>query len=170
MDFIKTSSLRALNWSRRLYRALRPNAHTGRSRNERTAIVPRTTSAPSRQVHGRAHVPTRKQRPAVEPFSLATTSRARPRARTGKQFAAARHTSRTRGRSIRRPGRLRPVTRIIGQSSIRPTRRPNAKTLGHDRSDRADSRPRPDSRPIDPNARRPEARFEARFTRFHGPA
>ncbi|CAA7040031.1 unnamed protein product [Microthlaspi erraticum] len=55
-----------------------------------------------------------------------------------------------------RPGRLRPATGqdSSAKSSIRPTRRPNTKTLGHDRSDRADSRHDPmTGRPSRPTVR-----------------
>ncbi|CAA7037717.1 unnamed protein product [Microthlaspi erraticum] len=96
-----------------------------------------------------------KQHPAVEPF-LPRHNRARPQRANREAMSRGRaaHTT-SRGRSIR-PTRkasshVRPES--SAKSSIRPTRRPNAKTLGHDRSDRADSRPRPDSRPIVPTDR-----------------
>ncbi|CAA7021057.1 unnamed protein product [Microthlaspi erraticum] len=134
MDFIKTTS-RALNWSRRLT----PTARTG----DRGTIVPRSTRAelrvPSRLVHGRAHVPTREAW-STRP-SLATISRARPHRANREGIASADRSPQsvhTHDRTVR-PGRhvrqnLRPI------SSVRPTRRPNDESLGHDRPDRTDGR------------------------------
>ncbi|CAA7031150.1 unnamed protein product [Microthlaspi erraticum] len=76
-----------------------------------------------------------------------------------------------RGRS-RRPTRKALSTSgqiLRPKSSVGRTRRTNAKTLGHDRPDRADSHDSTTGRTSRPNVRtvgRPEAVSEARFTRF----
>ncbi|CAA7019725.1 unnamed protein product [Microthlaspi erraticum] len=102
---------------------------------------------------------------------LATTSRARPRPRTGKQcLAAVRHNPCPTADPSVRPGRLRPTS---GQNlwPIHPSADHDGrtKTLGVPIADHDPIAGR-SSRPTVRTSDRPEARFEARFTRFHGPA
>ncbi|CAA7030174.1 unnamed protein product [Microthlaspi erraticum] len=159
-----------------------------------------------------------KQRPKVEPLLSSTPQAVHDRAaRTGRQqLAAARHNPCTAGDPSARTGRHGPVTGQVSSAktypSVRP-RRPNTKTIGHDRPDRTNGRLRSErretvwflstvgvkrelrgqplpkarrdlqkntskcsslspDRPDRPSERsdRPEARFQARFTRFHSPA
>ncbi|CAA7020488.1 unnamed protein product [Microthlaspi erraticum] len=173
MDFIKTSSLRALseltfqrNWNGLIWMSrkgvMTKRVKTGpdgsiehranrahRPIEERTYRDRPSHIIASRQVHGRAHVPTREATSRGRP-RLATTSRARPRARGSN---ASRPRNSVRGRSIRPTRKARPTSgrRIIGQiSSVRPRGRTRK---SRPRSFRLDSRPRPDSRPIVPTDR-----------------
>ncbi|CAA7044520.1 unnamed protein product [Microthlaspi erraticum] len=171
MDFIKTSSLRALseltfqrNWIGIIWMSrnevmiklvktgpdgLIEHSRPNRAPADRGTNIPRSSRAqhPRHPAKSTAELTYRpgKHRPAVEPFQ--PRHHKRTTARANREAV-----SRPRGTSRPRPihpsdrkasSHVRP--RIIGQTSIRPTRRPNAKTLGHDRSDRADSRPRPDA-------------------------
>ncbi|CAA7028525.1 unnamed protein product [Microthlaspi erraticum] len=73
-----------------------------------------------------------------------------------QSFAAARHNPCTAADQSARTGRHRPVTGQVLSAktylSVRP-RRPNTKTVDHDRSDRTDGRLRSDDRPIVPTDR-----------------
>ncbi|CAA7047770.1 unnamed protein product [Microthlaspi erraticum] len=129
--------------------------------------MPRISSA-SRQVHGRSHVPTREASSRGRPNHFHMPEAAHDHAaRTGRQrLAAARHNSCTAADPSIRPRRFRPAT---GQDSsaktfhpsdpVGRTRKlsativPTVPIADHDRSDRADSRPRADDRPnglVDP--------------------
>ncbi|CAA7020996.1 unnamed protein product [Microthlaspi erraticum] len=94
-----------------------------------------------------------KHRPAVEPFKPRhhkprTTARANreasPRGRAHNSHPTADHRPTRKARPHVRP-------KPSAKPSAR-TRRPNEESLGHDRPNRADSRPRPDSPngPVDP--------------------
>ncbi|CAA7040573.1 unnamed protein product [Microthlaspi erraticum] len=191
MDFIKTSSLRALieltfqrNWNGLIWMSRKgviqkvKTVQTALSRNSanrerlaeermfRVGQSPNTSVPPN---HGRSR---------TDP---GTMSRGRP----------SHNHSRCRARSRREEVRLaaatthvpRPIVRS-GKPSHAPAEKSSAKsssadhsgrprTIGHDRSDRAATMTRcPADRPDRPSQRRgrPEARFEARFTYFQGPA
>ncbi|CAA7030162.1 unnamed protein product [Microthlaspi erraticum] len=141
----------------------RPSGTAGRG----TSVRGRPTSdIPVPPVHGRATYRPGKHRPAVGQTRITRRSAHDRTARTGRQrLAAARHNSRTRpiapsdqeGLVPRPAENLRPIY-PPGR-----TRRTNAKTLGHDRPDRADSRPRPTagrtSRPTVRTVRSTRSRF-----------
>ncbi|CAA7014433.1 unnamed protein product [Microthlaspi erraticum] len=157
MDFIKTSSLRALseltfqrNWIGIIWMSRkgvmikiaktgpdgsienRPTVRNGRPRN---IIRGRPTSALIRPAeHGRATYRPGKHRPAVGQTNHGR-SRARPyRANREACLAAVRHNSCTAADRTVRPGRPSHVRPNPSTNIIRPpTRRTNTKTLGHDR-------------------------------------
>ncbi|CAA7043391.1 unnamed protein product [Microthlaspi erraticum] len=160
MDFIKTSSLRALieltfqrNWNGIIWMSRKGvmksedcpdgyRAHTGGPRNERTAIA-RTYPHPAKSGRLTSDPGNNVPRSAVPP---ATTSRARPRARTGKQASRPR-TPMYRGRPIRPTGSTsRPAKFHRPNPSVRPRGRPKTSattvpTVPTTRSDPADRPP-----------------------------
>ncbi|CAA7023109.1 unnamed protein product [Microthlaspi erraticum] len=155
MDFIKTTSPRALNWSRRLNRATafqpRVPADEELSSHDRPTQIVRVPSRlvarPSSRTDPGSIVP-RSTRP-----SLATISRARPhRAEQGgialcpfrplATIVLRTITPSDQEGIVPRPGQNLDQNHPSGR-----TRRPNDESLGHDRPDRTDGRSSPDSRP-----------------------
>ncbi|CAA7025610.1 unnamed protein product [Microthlaspi erraticum] len=178
MDFIKTSSLRALieltfqrNWNGLIWMS-RKGVTTKRVKTVQTALSrisaqtaqtgwPRITSVrlksrPKFKTVGRSRITTRETCPAV---GHATTTHATTAhdhaARAGKQsLAAAQPVSRTTADGAVRAGKLRPASgrEFIGQSSSVRPQRPTTNPSGHDRSDRTSGHD-PIIRPIVPTDR-----------------
>ncbi|CAA7036936.1 unnamed protein product [Microthlaspi erraticum] len=163
MDFIKTTSLRALSeltfqrkwigiiWMSRkgimikiaktgpaaLSRSRGRTKRNGRPSNIRPAVGQHPNAHPSRLNKVRAHVPIREASSRGRPNQNHAAEAAHDRtAQTGKhRLAAVRHNSCTAADRAVRPGRPRPTSgRILRpKSSVRPSPTNNAKTLGHDR-------------------------------------
>ncbi|CAA7052858.1 unnamed protein product [Microthlaspi erraticum] len=185
MDFIKTSSLRALieltfqrNWNgiiwmsrkgvitkrvKTVQTALSSSAQprTGWPRNERSAlghIIRPPSPRPSSNRPG-------KQRPAVEP----PRHHKRTTAPASREASLAAAQPMYRGRSHPSDREARPV-RPKSSANHHPPTTPADTNLGHDRSDSADDpMSGRSSRPTVQRRGRPEARFEARFM-FSSPA
>ncbi|CAA7047572.1 unnamed protein product [Microthlaspi erraticum] len=139
MDFIKTSSLRAL--IERLYREQRPTAQSGWPRNECSAlgqsVRPSEVSAKVQTTRPITHHDP-GNKPAVGRHN-ATPRRARPK-RASREKASRPRNSRHAERSVR-PGRTPASGREISSAkSIRPTSRPTVNPSGPDRSDSATTR------------------------------
>ncbi|CAA7023996.1 unnamed protein product [Microthlaspi erraticum] len=158
------------DWSRRLQTENASRPRNGRPRN----IVPRAASGhtvirPERT----AELTYRpgKHQPAVDhPKSRLRPRTTAPREQGGIASRPCAQPCHTHDPSVR-SGRLvsRPAEPST-KSSVRPNPTNERKSLGHDRPDRADSRSHPiagrTSRPTSERSGRPEAVFEARFTRF----
>ncbi|CAA7053771.1 unnamed protein product [Microthlaspi erraticum] len=110
MDFIKTSSPRALNWSSRL---LRETGTAGRGTSVPWSANIRTFVRPAKSTAGPTYR-SRTHRPAVSQTRIT-----RPKLRTTVQrLVAARHNSRTAADRTVRPGRPRPMSgpKTFGES------------------------------------------------------
>ncbi|CAA7039511.1 unnamed protein product [Microthlaspi erraticum] len=191
MDFIKTSSLRALieltfqrNWNGLIWMS-RKGVTTKRVKTVQTALS--RISAQPRSPAGRGTNVPLGQITSVREVSAKVThhdpgniARGRPsttvtprRARPAREPGT---TSRPRNPRVPRPmhpsepGNVPSGRETIGQIFIRRPRRPTVNPSGHDRSDSATTRC-PADRPDRPSQRRgrPEARFEAHFI-FSSPA
>ncbi|CAA7016810.1 unnamed protein product [Microthlaspi erraticum] len=149
MDFIKTSSPCALTLSsiRVLNRAHRPiEEQTYRDCAAQIIHVPLSPRPFPRTDPGGIIPWSANSLPHDHPCTTA------PREQEGKA-SRPRHNPCTAADPSAQAGRQRPMTGQVSSAktypSVRP-RRPNTKTVGHDRSDRTDSRLRSDDRPIIP--------------------
>ncbi|CAA7058464.1 unnamed protein product [Microthlaspi erraticum] len=182
MDFIKTSSLRALieltfqrNWNGLIWMSRKgvitkrvktvqtalsrisaqPRSPAGRGTNvPRSAKTVRLKSRPKSKPLGRSRITTRETLSRGRPSQTSRHTAHDQSARAGKQASRPRNPLAYHGRCIRpsREEHPRPAENFIGQISSVRPRRPTANPSGPDRSDSATTRC-PADRPDDrPNA------------------